>query len=281
MSQGHSDRRGVRTSEVPSPHDNPTAFLKWIKSTNHALDRTVQEAVHLRNAVVRAWVRMRELIDEDPPTRDIWDRKDLAEITADPLGGSGVWRTVVNATTDTLRMLFTSAAPQHLAEIAALVGGPISRLHIICDARLIAHADMRLTLDNLRNPAVTVRIRQDVPVDMWLADTSVGLVRFMYGEGINGLLAYSPQLLEAYSQLFDKLWTDPLSATCRPPAVGTTSRQHWVIRLLATGMSDAEIANLLGVNIRTVRRHVADAMRELGAVNRAGAGLAAAQRGWV
>jgi DNA-binding NarL/FixJ family response regulator len=41
-----------------------------------------------------------------------------------------------------------------------------------------------------------------------------------------------------------------------------------VVRLLAQGMTDEAVGRYLGLDVRTVRRRVADAMDELGASSR-------------
>lgn len=48
-----------------------------------------------------------------------------------------------------------------------------------------------------------------------------------------------------------------------------TPRQNDVLRLLAEGLRDAEIAAELGVNVETVKTHLKKARRALGARNRA------------
>lgn len=48
-----------------------------------------------------------------------------------------------------------------------------------------------------------------------------------------------------------------------------TGRQAEVVRHVADGLSNDEIAELMGVSSRTVQAHVANAMRKVGARNRA------------
>ncbi|WP_370424196.1 DNA-binding response regulator (plasmid) [Streptomyces sp. QH1-20] len=64
-----------------------------------------------------------------------------------------------------------------------------------------------------------------------------------------------------------RIWTQ------RVPARGTalnalTSRQHEVLELLAAGMSNAEIADSLGLRTGTVKTHVSQVLARLGAQNR-------------
>ena len=57
--------------------------------------------------------------------------------------------------------------------------------------------------------------------------------------------------------------------------------RRFLLRLLATGQKDEQIARALGMSLRTVRRRIADLMTELGADSRFQAGVEAVRRGWV
>ncbi|MBZ5735679.1 LuxR C-terminal-related transcriptional regulator [Nocardioides sp. TRM66260-LWL] len=57
--------------------------------------------------------------------------------------------------------------------------------------------------------------------------------------------------------------------------------RQFILEQLAVGAQDDQIARLLGVSLRTVRRRVADVMAELGAESRFQAGVEAVRRGWL
>lgn len=60
------------------------------------------------------------------------------------------------------------------------------------------------------------------------------------------------------------------ASTSADPALGTlTAREVEVLRLLAEGMTDREIAELLTISPRTVETHVSSVLHKLGARNRA------------
>jgi DNA-binding CsgD family transcriptional regulator len=59
----------------------------------------------------------------------------------------------------------------------------------------------------------------------------------------------------------------PMAATKENPA-GLTDRQLEVLRLLAAGMTNGEIASQLVLSVRTVDRHVAEILAKLGVTSR-------------
>ncbi|MEI2731878.1 MAG: helix-turn-helix transcriptional regulator [Dermatophilaceae bacterium] len=70
----------------------------------------------------------------------------------------------------------------------------------------------------------------------------------------------------------------PLSSTRMNPA-GLTDRQLEIVRLLADGMTNAEIARQVVLSVRTVDGHVAAAFAKLGASNRRQAAARARELG--
>ncbi len=71
---------------------------------------------------------------------------------------------------------------------------------------------------------------------------------------------------------------DPRSAGRR---AARCDLRRFLLQQLAVGAHDEQIARKLGISLRTVRRRVADLMRELGADTRFQAGVEAARRGWL
>ncbi len=66
-----------------------------------------------------------------------------------------------------------------------------------------------------------------------------------------------------------------------PPGSDITGRERDVLRLLAAGDSNAEIARQLGITVNTVERHVSNIYRKIGARGRADATAYALRRGLV
>jgi DNA-binding CsgD family transcriptional regulator len=62
---------------------------------------------------------------------------------------------------------------------------------------------------------------------------------------------------------------------------GLTARQVEVLRMLAAGMTNAEIAGGLGLSVNTIERHVGNVYRKIDARGRADATAFAIRRGLV
>jgi DNA-binding CsgD family transcriptional regulator len=89
-----------------------------------------------------------------------------------------------------------------------------------------------------------------------------------------------PGVVEAMAQWFELLWERAAAPTVAVRRAGDTQRL-FLLRQLAAGEHDEQIARMLGLSLRTVRRRVADLMTELGADSRFQAGVEAARRGWI
>ena len=60
-----------------------------------------------------------------------------------------------------------------------------------------------------------------------------------------------------------------------------SKREMEVLSYLTKGMSNKEIANLLGISHQTVKNHVTSILRKLGVEDRTQAAVFALRRGWV
>jgi two-component system nitrate/nitrite response regulator NarL len=71
-------------------------------------------------------------------------------------------------------------------------------------------------------------------------------------------------------------------AVGRPePIAALTERQRQVLRLVAEGLDNAEIAERMGISQRTARAHVSSVLERLGVENRTQAAVAALRSGWI
>jgi DNA-binding CsgD family transcriptional regulator len=95
------------------------------------------------------------------------------------------------------------------------------------------------------------------------------------------VLVRQPAVVGAVTLLFERYWEQ---ATALPDLDSRRPRvdiRGSLVRQLAAGAKDEQIARTLGLSLRTVRRRVADLMIELGADTRFQAGVEAARRGWL
>jgi DNA-binding CsgD family transcriptional regulator len=86
-------------------------------------------------------------------------------------------------------------------------------------------------------------------------------------------------LMEKVVALRDKVESQPKRAPAYPD--GLTEREVEVLRLVAAGKTDRQIAEELIISVRTVTTHVSNILNKTGAVNRTEAATYATRRGLV
>jgi DNA-binding CsgD family transcriptional regulator len=129
------------------------------------------------------------------------------------------------------------------------------------------------------------RVMEGVPLKLAVADRSMAMIPLREADAVRGMsaLVVRPSvLLDSLAELFEALWLRavPLRLDAgKVPDVDPGLVE--VVRLLASGMTDAGIARQWGTSERTVRRRVAEAMQELGASSRLQTGMLAERAGWL
>lgn len=89
----------------------------------------------------------------------------------------------------------------------------------------------------------------------------------------------SAQLLAALQHVLEGgVWSPPISSRAAPEEVLLSPRQREVLRLLARGASNQDIADQLGISPATVRVHVSSVMKALQVENRTQAATTALAR---
>ncbi|MFG3152324.1 LuxR C-terminal-related transcriptional regulator [Streptomyces sp. NPDC048219] len=92
-----------------------------------------------------------------------------------------------------------------------------------------------------------------------------------------------PALVTYFVTTFERLWrlATPMhpEAAQRPSLNGVTPRQRTIASLLTEGHTDADIADRLGMNVRTARVHIAKLAATLGSESRAQLGYLIGQSG--
>lgn len=125
------------------------------------------------------------------------------------------------------------------------------------------------------------RILGDLPCKLHIADDRLAMTYNVSGDAITSAIVVHPSpLLDAVIRLFELAWGRASAVAPKTPSPLPFSVQE-VLRLLAAGLKDEAIARQLGLHLRTVRRHAATALAELGASNRLQAGAEAARREWI
>ncbi|KUN99379.1 hypothetical protein AQJ67_25695 [Streptomyces caeruleatus] len=94
------------------------------------------------------------------------------------------------------------------------------------------------------------------------------------GNRLGAAVVREPNVVAFIVETYERLW---LAAEPYAVAFGTRAEvagdiKQAIVRLLVEGLTDASIANRLGMSVRTCRRHIADIMEELGAQSRFQAG---------
>lgn len=122
----------------------------------------------------------------------------------------------------------------------------------------------RAVLDHMIGIGITVRLAPRIPswfyVDQsafaafpttWGADSPVGMA-----------IIYASPIVRAMHTLFESLWATGV------PYPHTAEGWQSVLELLGEGKTDEQVAEILGIGLRTVRRRIADAMDEFGTASR-------------
>ncbi|MEL6108124.1 MAG: LuxR C-terminal-related transcriptional regulator, partial [Planctomycetota bacterium] len=75
--------------------------------------------------------------------------------------------------------------------------------------------------------------------------------------------------------------SEPLDASVLPPELPVTTREGQVLRHVAFGLSNREIASSLGISVETVKEHVQNILRKTGASDRTDVAVRAVRLGIV
>ena len=90
-----------------------------------------------------------------------------------------------------------------------------------------------------------------------------------------------PGLVELVVSYFEAMWDRAVAVPALEHGEATPDLNELLLRQLAQGAKDEQIARTLGVSLRTVRRRIAAIMTELGVDSRFQAGVEAVRRGWL
>ncbi len=143
-------------------------------------------------------------------------------------------------------------------------------------------AEARPTLELRASVGEQIRLLPELPTRMFI----IGSTHAILPEPLGFVdeprsLVRQPGLVHALSLWFEALWEQ-----ARPlPDAGNGGERRdlnrFLLRELAGGARDEQIARTLGISLRTVRRRIAAMMTELGVDSRFQAGVEAVRRGWI
>jgi DNA-binding CsgD family transcriptional regulator/sugar-specific transcriptional regulator TrmB len=129
-----------------------------------------------------------------------------------------------------------------------------------------------------------VRATPTLPMRLLLVDSQIAIMPMDPENPTAGAVIHrSPAVVAVALALFDAYWskaTDLFAPEERGDAP-LTPHESEVLRLLAGGAKDEQVARLLGISLRTARRITANLSERLDAASRFELGVAAAKRGWV
>ncbi|MCI3931992.1 helix-turn-helix transcriptional regulator [Streptomyces sp. AN091965] len=129
---------------------------------------------------------------------------------------------------------------------------------------------------------VEVRTLSEVTAQLVVFDRAVAFVPADRDRAL-ALEIRVPALARYLAALFDRLWrlATPLfpHPAPQPARDGVTARQRAIAELLTEGLTDAGIAERLGMNVRTVRVHISKLAEVLGSTGRTQLGYRIGQSG--
>jgi DNA-binding CsgD family transcriptional regulator len=137
--------------------------------------------------------------------------------------------------------------------------------------------------DSVRERALAgeeVRVVPVVPARMGVFGSEAAVVTEHWGDPVGRrLLVRQPALVGALVALFDAYWERAVVLPGFADRSARESPESELLSLLARGAKDEQVARVLGVSLRTVRRRIAALLVELGAESRFQAGMEAVRRG--
>ena len=130
-----------------------------------------------------------------------------------------------------------------------------------------------------------VRATPTLPMRLLIFDQEIAIMAMDPDNPTAGAVIHrSPGVVSVAIALFDAYWaraTELFNPEDRDNNTPLTPHEAEVLRLLAGGAKDEQVARLLGISLRTARRITANLSERLDATSRFELGVAAAKRGWV
>lgn len=157
--------------------------------------------------------------------------------------------------------------------------------------RTIYLQDMTVTKPGLEYAATIHRLGGEVratptlPMRLLIIDSEIAIMPMdPEVQSAGAVIHRSPAVVALALALFDAYWarsSELFAPEDRGGGTPLTAHEAEVLRLLAGGAKDEQVARLMGISLRTARRITANLCDRLDATSRFELGVAAAKRGWV
>jgi DNA-binding CsgD family transcriptional regulator len=251
-----------------------------------------------------------------PLERDMYQRRDLADqlrdrieaITRgagdaapvgaiDALDGAAEIRGLFKLTAEVCRDEVVVLRPGHddedlLDELLEPCYSVLDRgvaVRVVCPHRYRAGFADRAAARRLTASGAEIRTLSQVPHAAVVFDRTLAVMLSLPGHGTGGPRSGAtaaarrvrdPAVAQFLVGLFDQLWdrATPYAAAEPGYAAAVDDLQQSIVRLMAQGLTDEVVARRLGMSVRTVRRHIAVLLDNLGSGSRFQAGVQAATR---
>jgi Sugar-specific transcriptional regulator TrmB len=154
----------------------------------------------------------------------------------------------------------------------------------IYDRASLEDPDTLTAIEQLVRAGQHARVLPELPMSFCIADSQLALLPQPAGRSPDtAIILYPSALLDALIKLFDALWQRALPLDSHPQRPAAAGRAPAIdhprlVTLLLSGLTDDALARHLGISQRSIQRHVAGLMNDLGAHTRFQAGARAARR---
>lgn len=211
---------------------------------------------------------------------------DIVEVVSNPHIAERVRFEEASATQEVLQFVappYINGARRNQTEIDNLARGVTYKC--VYSRSAVQHAEFYAA--NIQ-PSIAAgeqaRVVPEVPVKLAIYDGRVALVTLSDGatEVGSSLLIRQSSLLEALRGLFETSWRSalPMHLGSREPS-SLRPIERKIIELMASGITDNAIAELLGVSRRTLSRNLETLTTRAGVVNRFQLAVYACRNGWL
>ena len=246
------------------------------------LERHASDLMSLTAEVSQLYANARADLDGSPSDklRLLYTVPDISMAAAEVIASSEGELLTMRA--PTLRVFdLAQATAQTQESLGRNARGKRLPMRAIYDIRLLQLPNA-LDIVASRRSLEEQRAMPNLPFAVTIGDRSAVVdMSFPGRTGAIGFYCDAPELAGPIREVAQRFWEMSTRISRTGSANELDDREHRVLTLLVTVMSDVAIARQLGVSQRTVERRISALMERLGASSRFQAGLLARDRGWI